>query len=194
MTNTLFIDTATTSGKWEWKLPELDTAQPHMIRIAAILQDDEGNEIERFGRLVRPIPGWRAVDSEATRIHGIYQHDLNENGMALGAILAQFSGIVAKSDIVVAHNIAFHHRVVKRAYRDGQLMPPEMNTLRCTMRGSADLVQIEMQNGRWKWPSLVEAFRHFASEALSLPSDPIERGFATVEAVRRVHQGIMAAQ
>lgn len=187
----LYIDTATTTGEWQWKLPETDATQPHMIRVAAILANTGVHD--EFCRVVARQPNWPAITPQGTDRHGIDESDMAGLGVQLGAVLTRVSAALARADLIVAHNADYHMRVLRRAFRDDGREVPAPLPLFCTMRRSADIVQVRLQgNGRWKWPTLGEAFGHFAGEALSLSADPIARGQQMVEAVRVIHQGIVA--
>lgn len=186
----LYIDTVTATGAWVWKAADTDPSQPHMIRIAALLEED-GQEVEAICRLISPIPGWPAITEDGVRAHNIENGELRAKGVVLGAATAKIASIMGKADRIVAHNGAFHRKVLLRAWRDATLPPPEMPKIDCTMTRSADIVRVTLQsNGRWKWPRIGEAYSHFAGEGLSLPSDPIERGLAMVRAVRTIEHGI----
>lgn len=194
---TLYDDIVSTTGTWLWKELPMASGQPHMVRIAAVLQDDDADHpMDALCRLISPLPGWPAIPPQGTQIHGIYQEDLHQHGIVLGAVLARMSKMLAAADQVVAHSAAFHNHLLRRAYRDGDLdMPSKRAPWVCTMKASVDLVRVNLESaGRWRWPKLLDAYRHFAGKALVLPSDPIARGEAVVAAVRRVHLGIVAAR
>lgn len=186
----LYVDTATTTGGWNWKDGDQAANQPHMIRIAALLVDGD-TMVDEFCRLIRPLPGWPGITPDGLRRHGIEDGDLNFHGVVLGAVTARIGSLLAKTDRVVAHSAAFHRKVLTRAYRDAHLPPPELPPMDCTMTRSADIVQVVLQgNGRWKWPTMAESFVYFAKEGLSLPADPIDRGLTIVRAVWLIERGI----
>lgn len=191
----LYIDTASTTGIWNWREPEQSPAQPHMIRVAVVLTDDDPNvEIDSVCWLVEPLPGWPAIPSAGMALHNIDQTDLHTHGVKLPMVTNLLTRLIDAADLIVAHNASFHTRVVNRAFRDAGLTPPVMPPWFCTMQKGADVVRVTLQgNGRWKWPSLVEAYHHFAGEAISLAADPHLRGMAIVRAVQLVHEGIAAA-
>jgi len=197
----LYVDTTTDTGIWLWNHPDDDPKQPHLIRFAAILENAQGEEVDRVCRLVTPLAGWPSIEPRFTLMHGIDSNDLQEHGVVLSAVLARVWSLTAKSGAIVAHNVDFHQRVLQRTLLDGKGFaaaevknPLEGMDAICTMRSATDFVRIR-QSGKnhFKWPSLGEAYLHFVGHALSLPSDPIARGFARVEAVRDVHHGILAA-
>jgi DNA polymerase III epsilon subunit-like protein len=190
----LYIDTTTASGQWLWKRPDDDPDQPPMIRLAAILGTAEDIE-DRFCRLIAPRSAAPMVTPEQTLRHGIAHANLYEDGCVLGVALVRLMRLIIRAEAIVAHNADFHMRVIRRAFRDGQMPIPQMPQVVCTMRRATDLVRIDNQRGgRWKWPSLPEAYTHFAGYGLSLSADPVCKGGDLVDAVRLVHTGIVAAE
>lgn len=190
----LYLDTASTTGVWNWREPEQSPSQPHMIRVAAILADDTmDHELDAACRLVEPLSGWPAITAIGMALHNIDQTDLHNHGVKLPLITNLLSRLISAADMIVAHNASFHSRVLRRVYRDTGLEPPEMPPWFCTMQKGADVVRVVLQgNGRWKWPSLAESVHHFTGEAMSLSADPHLRGMEIVRAVQLVHKGIVA--
>lgn len=192
----LYFDTATT-GLWRWKAPVDAPEQPQIVRLAALLATPEGEAVERFCWLIRPLPAWPPIEREATAFHGIDQHTADTQGRSLGPVMARFETLLDRAAHLVAHNAVFHWRVIHRAWQAMHHEPITLPTpsLVCTMREAADVVQVRLQgNAQWKWPSLNEAYTHFAGRALLLPEEPEQRGLATAEAVRLIHQGITRAR
>jgi hypothetical protein len=188
----LFIDTTSSTGAWEWKLHERDDSQPHMIRLAAILADGD-RVVDHFCRLVKPLPNWRYIKPEHALLHGIEDSETRDKGHVLGAVLARITMMIAKADTLAAHNADFHTKVLRRAFRDGELPMPKLPHTVCTMRQATNIVQSPQSNGRWKWPRLAEAYCHFAGEGLNVPADPVARGEVMAGAVHVIYRGILAA-
>jgi DNA polymerase-3 subunit epsilon len=188
----LYIDTVTTTGQWLWAAPDLDPSQPPMIRVAAMLCDGE-LIVDRVCRLVTPLPGQGYVPPASVLQHGIDDRELMDKGVVLGAVLARMTMLLTRANLIVAHNIDFHTRVLRASFNRGGLPMPELPPQFCTMRKSTDIVRCKTDKNRLKFPRLAEAYAYFASEGLDLPYDVTRRGERMVEAVRTVHRGITAA-
>lgn len=190
----LYIETTTDTGLWDWKQGIHYPTQPHMIRFAAILEAPDGRVVDRVCRIVEPLHGWLPISS-GTFMHGMSEYERRDLGIPIHSVIARIASLAARAGTLVAHNMEFHRRVLQRTFADGGVKPnfSDIHEV-CTMRSATDIVCLRhpTQN-HFKWPSLVEAYRHFTNEALLLPADPIERGEALVDAVRIIHHGIIAA-
>jgi hypothetical protein len=184
MSRIAYIDTVSDTGVWEWKLPETSDMQPHMIRVAALLYDRNGQELDRLCELIREQPGWPVITHAGSGRHNIYDADLRDGGVDLPFALGRLRSFLGRADLVVMQNIQFHTRVMRRAWRDAELPMPDLPKTFCTMRGAAEAMASS------KWVSLAQSFPHFVGTALMLPANPIDRGMAIVDAIRRVHLGI----
>jgi DNA polymerase III epsilon subunit-like protein len=189
----LIIDAVTATGQWQWSLGDLDPAQPTMVRIAALLVNDD-EVIDRCCRIVTPLPGRPYPSPAATLQHGIDHTTIAGEGVVLGAVLARMAMLITRAELIIGHNVDFHIRVLRHAFAEGGLTMPEVPRLFCTMRRSIAIVDARGDNGKRKLPRLAEAYAFFAKEGLVLPADPILRGSAMVDAVRTVYRGIIAHQ
>jgi hypothetical protein len=203
----LILDTAGT-GFWQWKQPEDSPAQPHLMRLAALIAQPSGVVVERYSALVRPLPNWPEPSDEARSFHALSRSVTEQRGLGLAAVVTRFETMARAARIIVAHNAVYHRRMIERAWRDMGIEsdPPSLPPWRCTMTLSADLVRTKLTSqGRWAWPSLSAAYEHFAATPIppGQPRDasryPIERrigpeedGLAICAAVKTVWRGIIA--
>lgn len=192
----LIIDTTTDTGLWEWKLADDSPFQPHMIRVAAILEHAQRGVADRMCRLIAAGPGWPAITPRNALVTGIDEIEREALGCPLGAALTRIAVMAAQATTVVAHNMQFHKRVLRRAFADGPQpqipFPFEGMEQLCTMLASTDLVKLRLpSHTRYKWPSLSEAYQHFTRMGLHLPADPIKQGEARVDAVRAIYHEII---
>ena len=159
----LFFDTETTGFPHD-KLPLDDPAQPHIVQIAAILDDENGHTRASLNMIINADCG--PVPERAYNVHKISEAIYREFGVSYLVALAPFNSLVQCTDIIVAHNTAFDLKLLKIAYtRMGKL---EIFTSKiqskpqfCTMLATTDIVKIPNPSGRggYKWPKLDEAYR-----------------------------------
>lgn len=186
---TLYIDTVSTTGVWLWKLPEDDEAQPHLIRVAVIMDDDESDSGFSLCQLCQLRDTWPPIGEDSDR-HGIHDGDLSLHGLPLERVLAGIAPVLTSVDMIVMQNARFHLNMLQRAFRDvGQEMP-DISAIKTfdTMIRAKDVIRTS------KWVGLGESYRYFAGEALVLPSDPIARGRTVINAVQLVHCGIIEVE
>ena len=159
----LFFDTETT-GFPQVKLPLDDPAQPHIVQIAAILDDENGNIKASMSMIINADCGH--VPEEAYNIHKISEEIYKKFGVDYLAAIAPFNSLVKCTDVIIAHNIAFDLKILKIAYaRLGKLesftSKIQSKPQFCTMLGTVDIVKIPSPRGKggYKWPKLDEAYR-----------------------------------
>ena len=165
----LFFDTETT-GFPQDKLPLDDPVQPHMVQIAAILDDENGNTKASINIIINADCG--LVPERAYNIHKISEAIYKEFGVSYVVALASFISLVKCTDVIVAHNIAFDLKILKTAYARIDKLESFTSRIQskpqyCTMLGTIDIVKIPSARGRggYKWPKLDEAYRVLVNPA-----------------------------
>jgi DNA polymerase III subunit epsilon len=157
----LFFDTETT-GLPDFNKRARDPSQPHIVQLAALLTDDNGDTLESHNVIVRP-EGW-TIPKEASDIHGITQ----ERAMAVGLPAKLVAGLllemIRKQNLLVAHNIQFDKFLSRIAMRRHELLTdaddlwwkslPQF----CTMKSMTNLCRLPGNYG-FKWPKLSEAYK-----------------------------------
>lgn len=152
----MFFDTETT-GKYDFKAPHDAPQQPHLVQIAMILDDLEGNTIEEYETIIRL--GNVNIPISAQEIHGISTAIANAHGIDVKIALNKFDEFWQASNRIVAHNIEFDKKVMRTAYhRAGMEGLFGMTPTYCTMKHSTDLLKLPGRYG-YKWPKLDEAYR-----------------------------------
>lgn len=131
----LFIDVETT-GLCR-TLPDLDPRQPHLVEVAASLVDERNKTHSEMSQIVRP-DGW-TIPPETTAIHGITTEEALAKGCPVVRVLEDLLRLARRADLLVAHNVAFDHQVVRIAL--ARFLPVELPwwNLRprfCTMDGA----------------------------------------------------------
>ena len=179
----LFYDSETT-GKLDFKRPAEDPSQPHIVQLGAILCDDSRRVVAEINLLVRP-DGW-VIPAEAIAIHGITQDMAERYGVGLAAVMRLFLDLCAHADVLVAHNVSFDEKMVRRELHHLNL-PVTAEEFRqrpsfCTMKSTTDICKLPGPYG-YKWPKMTEAYAHFFGNVFDGAHDAI----ADVRACRGVY-------
>lgn len=199
MTNLNVFDTETT-GFPLFKEPSDDPLQPHLVDIAALLYDEQGNQVDSFEAIIRP-DGWTIPD-EAAAIHGITNEMAMDLGIPEAEALEGFLAIHERAGLRIAHNLPFDDRILRIALvRYHGLEEADRfraGTGYCTCSNSTRIVQcpptakmIAAGRGKqFKQPNLAEAYRFFTGEELT----GAHRAKADAEGCARVYFALQALQ
>lgn len=187
----LIIDTVTT-GYWKYDEGITSPNQPKMVGLSAILEEEDHTIIDQMSRIIQ-LPKGYSVTEGAEKFHGIRTIDVKEYGEPLEDIIAQFKDMLLQATLEVAFNSTHHEAVIRRSFIDAKIdyPAPEPPTY-CAMRMATQVTRIVDRRGNYKWPSLAEAYYHFAKQPLSIdftqgPRDVMSQ---RVAAVRRVYHGL----
>jgi len=152
-TNYLFFDVETTGIKAEYN---------HIVQLAAILTDGSGKELETMNRIIKP-EGF-LIPASSTKIHGISQEKALIDGVNLRVAINEFLDMVAKTNILVAHNFLFDFSfIAKELDNDNQIdaghsvgFYEKKNV--CTMQTTTNFVKTGWSDYHqsYKWPRLEE--------------------------------------
>lgn len=160
MRNFLFFDTETTGLPKQYKAPMEDVNNwPRIIQLAFLVANENGEELYRYKELIKP-DGWE-IPKEKFWIDNGYSTEENiEKGVPIFESLRLFQAALKRSQIKVAHNIAFDNPIVGaemiRAGVTHELFKYKRGI--CTMSTSTQYCQLPKPNGGWgyKWPKLEE--------------------------------------
>lgn len=120
-------------------VPADDPRQPRLASFAVIMADEDGNEISREKRFIKP-DGWSMPQGEgsAGEVNGLTDEFLHDNGVPVSDILDLWEGYIAEGLIAAAFNAQFDCKMMRaelrRAGRD-DMFEQTRNT--CLMRGLA---------------------------------------------------------
>ncbi|HQU34714.1 MAG TPA: hypothetical protein PLB88_10385 [Thermoanaerobaculaceae bacterium] len=181
---TLYFDTATTRFHTDQRTGE----RPHLMRLAWALDDEAPHSL-----LVRPSEA-ATIDPNTSAWHGITHADTLAHGLPIGHVMTMFVAAATNADRLLSFNAEFHRKQLARAMDDARVPMLTQTEIRglgdiCLMRVCAPLCKIpgKRPGGEYKYPSLIEAFRHATGTPLVMPADVVARGIAIVEAIRTVH-------
>jgi len=177
----LFFDTETT-GFVRKNIPANDPSQARVCQLAAMLCDHEGNELGRINRIIRP-DGWYIPDRVA-QIHGITTQRAEQEGVPVADALLEFSKMSDIASIYVAHNFKFDNDMMEIESFNTPTFVWRPTTSYCTMMRATDVCKIPATRGSgYKWPKLMEIYKHLFGEEFSGAHD----AFADMVAMKRVY-------
>lgn len=190
--NLLFLDTETT-GLPDWRSPSDAKHQPHVIQAAAILTDEEGNDLAEWSTIIKPGLG-ATMAPEAFAAHGISLDRAEAEGVPLVDAWRHFLGLVDQANGIVGHNVSFDIRIMRIAGARATGAKWECPLPhRCTMRMATPILNlpptakmIAAGFNKPKNPNLTECVRFFFDEDHSGAHDAM----ADVKASKRVYFAI----
>lgn len=179
-TGVLFFDTETT-GFVRKNMPANDPLQARVCQLAAMLCDDQGNELTRMNRIIRP-DGW-TIGSRVAEIHGITHARAEQEGIPIVDALKEFAGMSDVATIYVAHNFKFDNDMMEIEAFNTPTFVWRPTTSYCTMQVATPVCAIPAARGGFKWPKLMEIYKHLFNEEFSGAHD----AFADMIAMKRVY-------
>jgi len=179
----LFADTET-NGFFRPTLPPYHPEQGRVVQLAAVLVDDNGEELQVLNTLIKP-DGW-TISSRLTEIHGITTAMCEENGILMSDALYRLHILIKSCEKVVFHNYAFDASMLLNEWKVYDAVPNIFSSLPffCTMLHTTDLCQLPKTRGAgFKWPKLQEAHKHFFGHEFADAHDAL----ADVRACKRIY-------
>ena len=184
---TLVFDTETTNLP-QHNLPLDHPAQARICQFAFLVLDDKLEESLAFSALIKP-NGWN-MQPGAQSVHGISQYECEREGVCIKLVLQLFNSCENMCDLIVAHNYRF----------DGELLDTE-RTLHgfirasgaaqfCTMEVMTSICKLpsKIANKPYKWPKLIEAYKHCFNESFEGAHDAL----ADVRATAKIYKWLVA--
>lgn len=189
----IFIDSAT-SDRWTYGRDIPDTIQPHMVRLAWVLEADDGSTVRDASHLIR-MPQGVQMASEAQHYTGIYQHTIEARGMKMFDVLTEFADALGEANLIVAHGWSGQKQVLERSLRFVGMPAREWPDSVDAMIKSTNLVKIPSMRpgGAFKWPSFDECCVRFIGASYSPSMDPVADGITRVNNVRIFYKHIQLA-
>ena len=158
----LIFNTETT-GLVHFNKPPNDPMQPDMVQLACLLVD--GEEIRSLISVI-VIPE-KKIEPGAEKVHGISLELAQACGVERKVAVRLFNQMSRLADTMVAHNSDFDMNVMATAYlRAGDPFHEVLTkSVICTMKGTTEACKLSGKiPGKYKWPTLEEAYRHFTGE------------------------------
>jgi len=156
--NVLFFDTET-SGLANFKASYRDD-QPWIVQLGFILSTK--NKIYmRNSFLIKPCG--RTISKGAKDTHGITEDEADNYGISEETACYIFLEALINAELTAGHNIAFDkllvaHMLYCNNFGEEAELLMEHDSF-CTMLEGTNICKIG-QGGKWKWPKLIELYRH----------------------------------
>jgi DNA polymerase III subunit alpha len=164
----LIYDTETTGlpKNYNASIHQLDN-WPRVVQLAWQLHDEKGNLIENKSFIIKP-DGYD-IPFAVTQIHGISTEKANREGIPFVEVMEHFNRSVAKTKVIVGHNIEFDQNIlgselVRYKLDEKILQKPILDTMKlsvdyCAMPGG--------RSGGFKFPKLGELYKKLFSGGFS---------------------------
>ncbi|MGL4640560.1 MAG: 3'-5' exonuclease [Shewanella sp.] len=185
----LFWDTET-SGLPDFRAPSDAPQQPHLVQLACLLCEDNGDVKERWQTLVQPGAG-ASMHPKAFEAHGISLERARDEGIDAAVAVDAMMDMAGRATAMVGHNISFDVRIMRitttRTHRFK--WEPRIPT-QCTMRMATPIINLPPTPksvaagfNKPKAPNLGECVRFFFDEELDGAHDAL----VDVDACKRVY-------
>lgn len=186
----LIFDTETTGLPKDFNAPYTDLDNwPRLVQIAWQLHDYHGKLISAENMIIKP-EGF-TIPFNAEKIHGISTEIALEEGLPLTDVLARFAEDIAKSELIIGHNIGFDVNIMGAEYVRGAVESQlhETETYDTKSEEAAQFVGIPGgRGGKFKWPTLTELHTKLFNESF----DDAHDAAYDVAATARCYFGLIA--
>lgn len=184
-----------TTGKWNFhEHDDTHPSQPHLTRLAAIIEDDEANVIDQMCDVVWPDPTW-TFEEGAVRAHGIDRTAARALGKVLVDVMQRAADMTTYGQTtIIGFGVDFQIKVLKRACAEAGITWTDLPKFDCMMEARDIVKQPRMQpGGGYVQPSFARAYQHFTGDEPPdlLAMDLVAAGTAKVAAVRTIYHGIL---
>jgi len=145
------------SGLFDFSKPADADGQPHLAELAIIYADAEFNIEREYRAYVKP-EGW-TMNEKATAVNGLTDVILNEKGVPIANVLAEYTAAIKEGRAIVAFNAQHDCKTMRAELRRAGLPDLFEETKNiCVMRKAAGI--IPKAGGKKGWPKLIEARAH----------------------------------
>lgn len=161
----LIFDTETTGLPKNYNAPISDLDNwPRLVQIAWQLHDNKGKLINAQNFIVKP-EGF-TIPYNAEKVHGISTKRATEEGHELAAVLNTFAKDIARSTLIIGHNIEFDINIMGAEYLRKEVHSKLLETkILDTKEKSTEYCAIPGgKGGKFKWPTLTELHKKLFNE------------------------------
>lgn len=196
----LAYDTETTGLPEDYNADPFDTANwPRVYQLGAILFDEMGFEHGRVNSYIKP-NGWKipVVDDFLRSLgtvdfheeQGITTEMLMDVGRPMYEVMAEFVELANRCDAKVCHNASFDYPIITCEMFRVKHFPGswDLKPQYCTKLLSEDICKIPGYKGKYKWPTLQEAYTFFYGEEFQGAHDAMADVQATVDIFLEIKQ------
>ena len=161
----LIFDTETTGLPKNYNAPISDLDNwPRLVQIAWQLHDSRGKLINAQNFIVKPEGFTIPYNSE--KVHGISTKRAMEEGHGLSKVLTTFAEDIARSALVIGHNVEFDINIMGAEYLRKEVESKLLDTKTLdTKEESTEYCAIPGgKGGKFKWPTLTELHQKLFNE------------------------------
>jgi DNA polymerase III epsilon subunit-like protein len=139
---------------------------PRAVELGAILFRDDGTRYGSLELIVKP-EGFE-IPKAASDVHGITTDRALKEGVPLVECFDRFSKMIDLCHTVVAHNLSYDYLVYRgECIRLGRPDLLKDKNHFCTKEAMTDICKIPGNYGKYKWPTLMESYKHLFGEEFS---------------------------
>ncbi|HAS39795.1 MAG TPA: DNA polymerase III subunit alpha, partial [Microscillaceae bacterium] len=186
----LIFDTETTGLPKDFNAPYTDLDNwPRLVQIAWQLHDYNGKLIRAENMIVKP-EGF-TIPFNAEKVHGISTEIALEEGLPLKEVLGKFAEDIAKSELIIGHNIGFDVNIMGAEYIRGEVDSKlhDIEVYDTKSEETAEYVAIQGgRGGKFKWPTLTELHTKLFNEGF----DDAHDAAYDVSATARCYFGLIS--
>jgi len=159
-----------TNGLPLWQARSNAEGQPHLVRLAAVLIDDQSDVVESMDVVI--IPDDWDIPQETTDVHDVTLEFAAENGVNEKDAVELFISLVRKAEKVVSSNKTFNSRIIRIAlkrYADEfhqEAWADNKDNHFCAIRMAKD----DLKN---KSVNLFDALAHYTGESIHNNREPL---------------------
>lgn len=168
-----------TSGFLSQSLPFEHPNQGRIMSIAALLLDEQLEEVSHFYTLI-DIPDHVFVNEGAFKAHGIPKEACKKYGISIENAIRILIEMFNKSRYRVGHNLKFDMGMIHQEWTSlTQMSLTDMDSI-CTMEVTTDICKLPFSTHsrrafgqKYKWPKLEEAVKHLLGETMEGAHDAL---------------------
>lgn len=128
---------------------------PRLVQLAWLVCDESGAEVDRGNEIIYPVNF--DIPDEAADIHGITTERAMKEGKYIEDVMPFFLSDIKRSNLLVAHNIAFDEKIMGAELLRLEMDPNLIQIPKlCTMKRATRFCNLPGQYGGLKWPKLSE--------------------------------------
>lgn len=125
------------------------------------------------------------ISEGAIKVHGLTFDKLEKEGVNYLDVLMLFQGVIAVSDIVVAHNMNFDRNVIVSEFLNEGITLKKFKKTKtlCTMNLTTPILKLpnKFNNSNYKWPKLEELYKYLFNKKFDNAHDAFYDVKATEE-------------
>lgn len=188
MKKLLIVDTETNGLPVTFNAPMSDvTNWPRITQFAWELCWENGETITQMCELVKP-DGWVIPKQKFWIENGFSTEENEKYGLDMQMLMKYFIADLEQADLLIAHNMSFDLPVITCEMFRYKLKPANKTEKYCTKLATTDILKLPGFFGKYKWPSLEEAYTYFFGK---MPTGAHQADF-DVEACKKIYLAIQA--